>query len=113
MLGFIHKWTLGLAPPALSGLFEFRSSTHGHSTRQANTAHSRQLVDPLGTSDFWNRSALLSRSVDGLVRVYNRLPDHVASHCSVSDFQSDLTAGALAAVSQGIDLDDLCSLRFL
>ena len=107
-----HTW-LGLAPPALRDLFERRSHATVRSTRQASTQHGSQLVDPLGLGDFWNRSALLSRSVDGLVRAYNRLPVHVVSHCCVSNFQSDITARALEVTALGADLEDICSLCFI
>ncbi len=102
-----------MAPPALSGLFERRSNATVRSTRQATTQHGRQLVDPLGSGGFWNRSALLSRSVDDLVRAYNRLPDHVVSHYCVSAFQNDIIARALEVATLGADLEDICSLCFV
>ena len=113
MLEFIHKWVLGLAPPALRSLFAFRSQSHVHSTRQARNRHCKQIVDPFCSGDYWNRSALLRRSVDGLIGIYNRLPDHVVGRATVSDFQRDLTMGALDAVNQGAGFEDLCALCFV
>ena len=112
MLGFIHKWVLGLVPPALRTLFAFNSRASTYATRSSTVRHSRQLVDPFATQDFYNRSALLARSVDGLIGVYNRLPAHVL-HNSVSNFQKDLNDGAKSAVAFGVDLEDLCKLCFI
>ena len=113
MLGFIHKWVLRLVPPALQNLFAFSSRVDAYPTRQAKSLHHLQLHDPLRSEGYHERSALLSRSVDSLIGVYNRLPAHVVAHRTVKDFQKDLNNGAKSAVADGTDLEDLCQLRFI
>merc|ERR1712023_322284 len=82
-------------------------------TRQAKSLHRLQLHDPLRSEGYHERSALLSRSVDSVIGVYNRLPAHVVAHRTVKDFQKDLNNGAKSAVADGTDLEDLCQLRFI
>ena len=113
MLGFIHKWVLRLVPPALQNLFAFSSRVNAYSTRQAESLHRLQLVDPFRSEGYHERTALLSRSVDGLIGVYNRLPAHVVAHKTVKAFPQDLNNGAKSAVVDGVDLQDLCELLFI
>ena len=110
MLGFVHKCVLGLVPEALKNLFVLDIRVRPYTTRLVANRHGRQLVDNCRTG---GQTSLLMRSVDGLIKFYNALPEHVVAHKSVGAFQRDLQQGALEAVHHGCDFDDICSLRFI
>ena len=85
MLGVIHRTTLGLGPAQFQAWFfpAERRVEPAHNTRRQGRLHSRQLYDWL-TRD----TELLRRSVLGLVRVYNDLPEVIVSQKTVKAFQS-------------------------
>jgi len=88
MLGLIFRCVSGDAHPELMSLFPAAAPPqHRHYTRRAANQHGRQLQeDRPGT-----HPALLQRSIFGLIRVWNRLPDHVVLNTEVPMFQRSLT----------------------
>jgi len=83
MLGVIHRAGLDSGPVQLRQFFKLAGSTSGRFRHR----HSRHMLDPCDTRNCQN---FLSRSVLGLVGVYNALPEYVVACRSVSSFQAKL-----------------------
>ena len=84
MLGVIHRTTLGKGPPHFREWFHQETKpAHGYNTRHQASKHNRQLHDYVDGS----HTELLRNSALGLVRVYNRLPQHVVDATTVASFQ--------------------------
>ena len=97
MLGFIYKAVHGQAHSDIRKLFP-RSDLVSHSYETKFQAHrnSLQLLEfRPGT-----QHALLRRSLFGLTRVWNRLPEQVVQATTVTSMQKMLTAMVRAACSQ-------------
>ena len=94
MLGLMFKSVHETAHEDLQNLFPLqRGAKHCYKTRLQVHSHDLQLEeDRPGT-----HHALLRRSVFGLTRVWNRLPQDVVHAKTVTDMQKSLTA--LARVS--------------
>ena len=87
VLGVIQRAALRLGPPQFFEWFPFAPPAASRSlTRLQARRHSWQLVDFCDT----NYSSVLSRSVLGLVREYNLLPQAVVDASSVKTFQKRL-----------------------
>ena len=87
MLGLIHKCCLGLAPVALCNLFSVDTRPRPPiTTRLEARRHAHQLFDLCDGS----QSCLLSRSMFGLVKLYNVLPASFVACRSVKLFQRKL-----------------------
>ena len=74
MLCFLHKVACGLAPKPLCELFSGRSRNlfeYGFSSR--SPIRKSRLRDPVA----FNHPVIIKRSVFGLIRIYNALPDHI------------------------------------
>merc|ERR1711907_309905 len=100
MLGLIHKCVLRRAPKVLASLFPMvERTTHKHSTRFAPSRHSYQLFDYCEGV----KSAILERSVYGLVKVYNRLPPDIVSRTTVKEFQRELHNAVKVACKSEVD----------
>ena len=96
MLGFLHKCVLGFAHPALCRLFPSvpaEQSQRNYSTRLASRRHNKQLLERCQGPHI----DMLGRSIFGLTRVYNLLPQEVVLSTSVKDFQHKLTVLARTA----------------
>ena len=75
-LGFLHKVACGLAPKPVCDLFRVHPQnlfSYGFIGR--SPAHSLQLHDPVA----FDHPAIIKRSVFGLIRIYNSLPERIAS----------------------------------
>ena len=84
MLGLIHKIVLGLAHPTFSILFPFADlPAHVINTRLRARRHNKQILDRCDGS----HSAIMHRSLFGLVNVYNLLPQAAVDCTDVSSFQ--------------------------
>ena len=87
MLGLIYRVAHGHAHPQLQALFPKSLQTYAFDTRLRANRHSLQLVEErCGT-----HHKLIERSVFGLVRVWNRLPQSTVEAQSVTAFQKVLT----------------------
>ena len=107
MLGFIHKSVLGFAPPMCCSMFVREpESHHSHVTRSSQRRHSLHVRDPIDGS----HTELLKRSVYGLVRTYNSLPQVVIDIRDVSTFQRALQIMAINALESDRALSDICNL---
>ena len=85
MLGLLHKCALGEAHPWLLEHFPTTArGTTAHNTRHSRRRHSRQLHERC-TGNFLE---VTRRSLFGLVRVYNFLPEAAVSAKTVKEFQS-------------------------
>ena len=101
LLGLLHKIELGFAHSSLRSLFPRADSVERKNiTRLCFNRHSRQLHDECDGT----HTEVMSRSIFGLVRIYNLLPESVASSKSVSRFQHLLT-GAVKSQCQSNVLD--------
>ena len=88
MLGLLHKVILGEAHSCFSELFpRCPSEPPRYYTRFQARKHNKQLVDRCDG----RQPDYLSRSLFGLVRVYNGLPQEAVDCTSISSFQSFLT----------------------
>eukprot|EP00933_Yihiella_yeosuensis_P032263 TRINITY_DN25845_c0_g2_i1.p1 TRINITY_DN25845_c0_g2~~TRINITY_DN25845_c0_g2_i1.p1 ORF type:complete len:122 (-),score=1.97 TRINITY_DN25845_c0_g2_i1:16-381(-) len=88
MLGLLYKCTKNEARPKLVELFQ--PATHrvyARSTRFASTRHDKQLLDIASQCHL----DIARRSVLGLIKVYNLLPQSVVASVSVKVFQRELT----------------------
>ena len=91
MLGLLHKCALGVAHPWLRELFPLAPPrVPTHNTKHQRGRHNRQIAERCKG----NFLELTRRSVFGLVRVYNFLPQDVVQLDSVKDFQKALTEEA-------------------
>ena len=98
MLGLIYKCVHGIAHRDLQELFS-RSppASHSYKTKFQKHRHSLQLVE----SRPGTHNALLRRSLVGLVRVWNRLPEAVVRANTVSAMQKLLTSMLRVVCRQG------------
>ena len=86
-LGVIHRTVIGEGPPHFKSMFAYTSEVlHTHDTRYSSSLHNKQLFDPCDG----NHTAFLSRSIFGLVHVYNTLPQNVVDSKTVNIFQQKL-----------------------
>ena len=99
MLGLLHKCNLGLAHDLLKALFLPAPATQNpaHLTRSVGKRHGKQLLERC-TGKFLETTR---RSVFGLVRVYNFLPQNVVETTSVKSLQAALTKLAREACEKG------------
>jgi hypothetical protein len=92
MLGVLRKVVLGTAPPALAALFPFVGVVFGRSTaprsRSWRPKHTRQLH----TDVTFTSTDVMQRSLFGLVRLYNKHPQHTVDATSARSFQGRLQA---------------------
>ena len=103
MLGALHKINLGTAPPQLMALFPPRGPVVEPLARQRlrhwRPLHTRQLC----TQASFTSTELMQRSVFGLARVYNLLPQSVVDSASVKLFQRTLQRALLRFAEAGAD----------
>ena len=100
MLGALHRCATGQAHEDMCALFPPTAvRTTGACTRRVQAAHGRQLVDLCDGT----QSALLQRSVYGLVGVYNQLPAEMAQHTCVATFQKKLQDSAKERCRSGVE----------
>ena len=95
MLGLLHRVQLGVAPQPLADLFPRARSTMYSFVATASPTHDRQFQCDIGPRP----SAIMSRSLFGLVRVYNNLPAHVVHSGTVKLFQRRLQASMCSAAA--------------
>ena len=86
MLGVIHRAVLGFGPPQFLDWFPLAPAVVRPATRLNARRHNKQVVDFCD----WNHPTLLARSVLGLVREYNLLPQATVDAPTVKEFQSRL-----------------------
>ena len=98
LLGLVHRTVLGLSPPQFSHWF-FAAPDAGHSyrTRLQAARHTRQLYDYLQG----DHTELLRRSLLGLPRVYNSLPQETVDQRTVSGFQRKLQEQVKGKLQRG------------
>ena len=98
MLGLIHRSVLGDGPNQFQQFFRpAEPPAHTHHTRyQARARHGRQLHDPVDGT----HTDYLKRSIFGLIKVYNGLPEHVIACTDVKQFQACLQRDLQRLASQ-------------
>ena len=94
MLGLIHRTALRKGPPRFREHFKPAGPARPGEVRR----HRRRLVDP--RAEFTGR--IVTRSVLGLVAVYNLLPDDIAKINTISAFQSALQKLVLDSANHGV-----------
>jgi hypothetical protein len=85
MLGVIHRTVIGAGPTHFKDFFCLDTSLP---TRYVRHRHSKHLLDPCLGGRCPN---YLSKSILGLIAVYNLLPDYVVKASSVKLFQTNLS----------------------
>ena len=99
ILGLIHKCVVGVADITLRELFPAAEQRcHRHDTRLSSRRHNKQVLDRCDG----RHSELLARSIFGLVKVYNLLPQHMVDHTEVTAFQHTLTLHAKHVCKSGV-----------
>ena len=101
MLGVLYKCAHGLAHSDLLKLFPLQSDVpvHTHHTRTMTQKHGLQLL----LRNHGDHRIVFHRSLFGLVKVWNALPNFVVSMHSVKNFQSELMSMARDACRLGTD----------
>ena len=107
MLGALHKITLGIAPAQLMALFPpIPAPVTGTAARTLDRQRLRHWRPPhdcqLHTDAHFQSSDVLLRSLFGLVKCYNRLPQQVIAAKSVEEFQRLLQNGLRKGASSGL-----------
>ena len=99
MLGLLFKVASGTAPAPISKLFRpWRGSLISHGFHTSEAIHSKALMDPVEPS----HPVMIKRSIFGLIRVYNRLPEATAEAKSTKLFQKGLQNCAKTAARNGV-----------
>jgi len=107
MLGLLHKRVLGISHPVFQSLLPFHTDVFGSARPDE---HDKQLYGHILDVNF--QHALHSRSIFGMVYVYNRLPQNVVDQPTVSAFQRCLTIMARDACNNGdLQWDQMFSCR--
>ena len=89
MMGVLHKVVLEAALPQLAAFFPvLENVAEPLSMQRCAQLHSKQLGTPCGGTS----SETMKRSLFGLARCYNQLPQHVVDVPTVSIFQHRLQA---------------------
>ena len=87
LLGLLHKIVLGQAPAPIEHLFSRKTSNlRDFGIDSGVSRHDRQLHDPIEPG----HSPMIRRSVFGMIRIYNSLPQRTVSLQSVKSFQRAL-----------------------
>ena len=107
VLGLIHRCALGHAHKSLCRLFRRDTSEPRRVTRLSTRRHNLQIIDHCDGS----HSDLMRRSVFGMVRVYNLLPQEFVDATTVSSFQHRLTRHVRSSISRDIHWDCMYSNR--
>ena len=98
MLGLLFKVATGIAPTPIQKLFDLRLASldqHGFLGRPTN--HDKQIMDPVA----FNHPVIIKRSIFGLIRVFNGLPQSTVDAKTTRVFQKRLQSMAKAAVRNG------------
>ena len=92
MLGLLHKCTLGIAHEDLRSLLPPAPFQHQncYRTRLADRRHNKQLLERC----HGRHLDILGRSMFGLTRIYNLLPQFVVNAETIKTFQTRLTKAA-------------------
>ena len=102
-LGLLHRVNLGLVSEQMAELFPkvgerpVLGDFPGARVRSAVSFHNRQLFDRITA----NSSEQLRRSILGMVRVYNTLPQHCVEPDSVKKFQRRLQFCVMERAKEG------------
>ena len=99
LLGLLHKVALGSAPAPIKQLFDKKPWTLNSFGFKADVCrHDRQLHDPIEPG----HSPVIRRSIFGMVRIYNALPQSVVALTTVKSFQRALQRRAREAASDAV-----------
>ena len=109
LLGLIYKCVHKVAPVRLQTLFTRKGVEVRPATRSHTGSHNLQLVDPLDGS----QSSLMTRSIFGLIRYWNALPQGTVNAKSVKTFQRSIQWLSKEAIRSGMSIQHVCELRFL
>ena len=104
MLGILHKIALGVAPsPFYSFISRRVHNLRSYGFRNGVNFHDKRLQDHVGMCS----PVILKRSLFGLVKVYNRLPQKVVDAISVQFFQKRLQCIVKGTVDVNPNWDSL------
>ena len=97
MLGIIHRTMLGLGPPHFKKWFFLIPPGHGLNTKSQTNKHDQHIFDYRDGI----HCEIVRRSILGLCRVYNELPQEVVDCKTVHDFQHCLQAIIVTKLEAG------------
>ena len=110
ILGLLHRCVIGDAPPQLCKLFpKVKANARSHNTRFGFKPEDTLLLDRTTGVN----SKLLDRSIFGMVKFYNRLPESVKTTKLVSTFQGKIQDATIGLCKKGMGIDEVCSLKWL
>ena len=110
LLGLIYKCVKKTAPVRLQTLFTLKGGkVNPAATRSHTGSHNLQLVDPIDGT----QSPLMTRSIYGLIRFWNALPQEAVNAKSVKTFQRSIQWLAKEAVRASMSIKHVCELRFI
>jgi hypothetical protein len=96
MLGLLHKIALGSVPQPILDLFKSTpQNLFSVGFTSSRVRHNMQIHNPVE----FNHPGIIKRSVFGLIRVYNDLPQYVASANSAKVLQKRLQKRAKVAAA--------------
>ena len=99
MMGILFKVSRREAPGPIQGLFSlYPENLDRFGFRSGGERHSRQLLDPVA----FHHPVMIRRSVFGLIKVFNRLPQKLIDAANASCFQRMLQNQAKDAAQAGI-----------
>ena len=107
MLGLLYKIARRETHPAFFDLFPFDNAVPHHTTRLTMRRHRIQLQNRCDGS----QSDVLNRSIFGMVRVFNVLPEEAINQTSVKMFQKVLTRIAKEHCEAGRNFEEMYSTR--
>ena len=94
MLGILFKVSRGIAPSPIQSMFSLRpSNLDAYGFASGRSRHSRQIMDPVCPS----HGVCIKRSIFGLIRVFNLLPQTTVDAISPKAFQRRLQFSAKQA----------------
>jgi len=98
MLGILFKVARGIAPAPIQELFKpyGHSSLASHGFRPRDQLHSKAIHDPVEVG----HPVIIKRSVYGLIRIFNRLPQDYVDSRTVQQFQRRLQRSAKDAARE-------------
>ena len=106
----MYKCVKGLAPSRLAPLFKLKAVQPDPANTRGNThLHTLQLENPIDGS----QTDLISRSIYGLIRYWNALPQGTINAKSVKNFQRSIQWHAKEAAKNGMSIEHICQLRFI
>ena len=109
LMGLIHRCATGQAPRKLCAMFPLDGRSNVNRTRRANRYHNLRLVDRIDGT----QCTITQRSIYGLIKFYNILPQNVVKNKNPRHLQGYLQHEAMKRCKSGMSIDEVSSLQWL